>query len=219
MFALFFPLPLAITATAVVHFANNNFKFGLMAKQADWRVVARFSVTAAVAATAGANLLDLFDKMPVVASYTLGGSTFGITVINAVIGTLIVVFALGDITRLSSAGVLAKSHKMLTPVAVGTICAFIRSFAGKRMLQKVTLYTVQIVVVVAMLLIGVELAVGLVWHTQLRCTLRLSVGELSPFGDDHATSNNRQFEIGDEPLDNFFTDELGACRECTGGKC
>ena len=38
VFALFFPLPLAIAATAVVHFANNIFKFGLMAKLADWRV-------------------------------------------------------------------------------------------------------------------------------------------------------------------------------------
>lgn len=74
VFALFFPLPLAIAATAVVHFANNIFKFGLMAKQVDWRVVARFSVTAAIAATVGASLLNLFDKMPVVASYTLGGS-------------------------------------------------------------------------------------------------------------------------------------------------
>jgi len=74
VFALFFPVPLAIAATAAVHFANNIFKFGLMAKQVDWRVVARFSVTAAIAATVGASLLNLFDKMPVVASYTLGGS-------------------------------------------------------------------------------------------------------------------------------------------------
>src|SRR3989338_8441733 len=50
VFALFFPLPLAIAATAVVHFANNIFKFGLMAKQADWRVVGRVSVPAAIAA-------------------------------------------------------------------------------------------------------------------------------------------------------------------------
>ena len=42
--ALFFPWPLAITATAVVYFANNLFKFGLMARQADWPVVAKFSV-------------------------------------------------------------------------------------------------------------------------------------------------------------------------------
>jgi uncharacterized membrane protein YfcA len=83
VFALFFPVSLAIAATAVVHFANNLFKFGLMAKQADWRVVVQFSVTAAISAIAGAGLLNLFNKIPVVASYTLGGSTFEITIIKA----------------------------------------------------------------------------------------------------------------------------------------
>jgi uncharacterized protein len=63
VFALFFPVPLAIAATAVVHFSNNIFKFGLMAKQADWRIVMRFSLTAAISAMAGAGLLNLFDKM------------------------------------------------------------------------------------------------------------------------------------------------------------
>jgi len=46
VFALFFPLPLAIAVTAVVHFANNLFKFGLMAQQEDWSVVAHFSLPA-----------------------------------------------------------------------------------------------------------------------------------------------------------------------------
>ena len=41
VFALFFPLPLAIAATAVVHFANNIFKFGLMAKLAMYTTVVR----------------------------------------------------------------------------------------------------------------------------------------------------------------------------------
>lgn len=230
VFALFFPLPLAIAATAVVHFANNIFKFGLMAKQADWRVVARFSVPAAIAALAGASLVHLLDKMPVVASYTLGGSTFEITTIKAVIGTLIVAFALlelsprfqalalpprwlplggalsgffgglsGNQGALRSAFLLksglskeafvatgvvsavivdaarlvvygasfmashfAQSQELLAPVAVGTVCAFIGSFMGKRVLQKVTLRTVQIVVAAAMLLIGIGLAAGLV---------------------------------------------------------
>ncbi len=230
VFALFFPLPLAIAATAVVHFANNIFKFGLMARQADWRVVARFSVPAAIAALAGASLINLFDQMPVMASYTLGGSTFEITMIKAVIGTLIVAFALlelsprfqalafpagwlplggalsgffgglsGNQGALRSAFLLkcglskeafvatgvvsavivdaarlvvygasfmashfAQSQELLAPVAVGTVCAFVGSFMGKRMLQKVTLRTVQIVVAVAMLLIGTGLAAGLV---------------------------------------------------------
>lgn len=229
VFALFFPVPLAIAATAVVHFANNLFKFGLMAKQADWRVVARFGVTAAIAAMAGASLLNLIDRMPVIASYTLGGSTFEISAIKAVIGTLIVVFAMlelsprfqalafppawlplggalsgffgglsGNQGALRSAfllkiglskeafvatgvvsavivdaarlvvygtgamGQLVQSRELLAPVAVGTICAFVGSLMGKRVLQKVTLHTVKIVVAVAMLLIGAGLAAGLV---------------------------------------------------------
>jgi len=229
VFALFFPLPLAIAATAVVHFANNIFKFGLMAKQADWRVVARFSLPAAIAALVGASLVNLFDQMTVMASYTLGGSTFEVTMIKAVIGTLIVAFALlelsprfqalafparwlplggalsgffgglsGNQGALRSAfllkiglskeafvatgvvsavivdaarlvvygagfmaGNFAQLQELLVPVAVGTICAFIGSFMGKRLLQKVTLRTVQVVVAGAMLLIGVGLVTGL----------------------------------------------------------
>jgi len=230
VFALFFPVPLAIAATAVVHFANNIFKFGLMAKQADWRVVLQFSVTAAIAAMAGAGLLNLFDKMPVVASYTLGGSTFEITMIKAVIGTLITMFALlelwprfqalafpprwlplggvlsgffgglsGNQGALRSAfllkigltkeafvatgvvsavivdaarlviygtgfmgGHLAQSQQLLASVVVGTVCAFIGSFVGTRVLQKITSRTVQIVVAVAMFLIDAGLVAGVV---------------------------------------------------------
>ena len=40
VFALFFPLPLAIAATAVVHLASNLFKVGLLARNADARVLA-----------------------------------------------------------------------------------------------------------------------------------------------------------------------------------
>ncbi len=94
VFALFFPLPLAIAATAVVHFANNLFKLGLLVRHADWRVVARFGLPAAVAAVGGASLLRLFDRMPVLVRYELAGSFFEIRLLELVIGVLIVVFAL-----------------------------------------------------------------------------------------------------------------------------
>ncbi|WP_374652996.1 TSUP family transporter [Dongia sp.] len=230
VFALFFPVPLAIAATAVVHLANNVFKFGLMARQADWPAVARFGIPAAVAAIAGASLLTWFDRMPIVAGYTLGGSAYEITAVKAVIGTLIVIFAVlellprfrtlafpprwlplggllsgffgglsGNQGALRSAfllraglskeafvatgvvsavvvdavrlitygtGVMAehftRSQELLAPVAVGTVCAFIGSFAGKRILKKVTLQLVQAIVAVAMLLIGAGLVSGLI---------------------------------------------------------
>ncbi len=94
VFALFFPVPLAVAATAVVHFANNIFKFALMATQADWRAVARFGVPAAIAAIAGASLLGLIDTLPPIAIYSAGGTSHEITAVKFVIGVLIFVFAL-----------------------------------------------------------------------------------------------------------------------------
>lgn len=230
VFALFFPVPVAIAATAVVHFANNLFKFGLLARQADWRVVMRFSVPAAVAAMAGASLLTQFDRMPSLARYTLNESSFEITVVKAVIGILIIAFSLlelwprfqalalpprwlplggmlsgffgglsgnqgalrsaflikaglskeafvatsvisaviVDASRLIvygtaiAAGYLTQSQQLIAPVMVGTLCAFIGSFAGRQVLRKITLRTVRIIVALAMLLIGIGLVSGLI---------------------------------------------------------
>lgn len=94
VFALFFPVPLAIAATALVHFANNLFKLGLLARQADWRVVVRFGLPAALAAFAGALLLERFDRLPPLFAYSWAGTTHEVTALKTVIGGLIVVFAL-----------------------------------------------------------------------------------------------------------------------------
>ncbi|MBF0562280.1 MAG: TSUP family transporter [Alphaproteobacteria bacterium] len=97
-FALFFPVPVAIAATAVVHLANNLFKVALVGGQADPRVVVRFGLSAAVAAIVGASLLDLFAGLPVLAIYDLGGRTHEITAIKVVIGSVIIVFALLELS-------------------------------------------------------------------------------------------------------------------------
>ena len=47
VFALFFPIQTAIAATAIVHLASNLFKVGLVGRDADWTVVARFGLPAA----------------------------------------------------------------------------------------------------------------------------------------------------------------------------
>ena len=94
VFALFFPVPLAIAATAVVHFANNLFKLGLLARQADWRVVVRFGIPAALAAFVGALLLDRFDQMTPLLTYEWGGAAHEVTILKAIIGGLMVLFAL-----------------------------------------------------------------------------------------------------------------------------
>lgn len=92
-FALFFPVPVAIAATAVVHLANNGFKLALVGRRADWTVVRRFGVPAAIAAVAGASLLSLFASLPTLGTYRLGEREFRVTAVKAVIGALIIVFA------------------------------------------------------------------------------------------------------------------------------
>jgi len=96
-FALFFPVPVAIAATAVVHLANNIFKVILVGRHADWGVFLRFALTAALAAIAGAWLLGQLSFIPSVTSYQIGGRTFDITLVKLVIGVLIIVFALFDL--------------------------------------------------------------------------------------------------------------------------
>jgi len=98
VFALFFPLPLAIAATAVVHLANNLFKFALLARQASWSVVARFSLPAAGFAVLGAASLAFFDRLPPLYQYRLADSLVEVSVVKLVIGSLIILFALLELS-------------------------------------------------------------------------------------------------------------------------
>ena len=48
VFALFFPIDIAIVSTAVVHLTNNIFKFFLIKKHIRWDIVWRFGIPALV---------------------------------------------------------------------------------------------------------------------------------------------------------------------------
>lgn len=69
-----------------------------MARQADWPVVAKFSVPAAITAILGAASLTLFDRLPALWQYSLADAAFEITPVKAVIGSLIVLFALLELS-------------------------------------------------------------------------------------------------------------------------
>lgn len=56
-FALFFPIQIAVTATAVVHLANNLFKFFLVGRMADMQITLKFAIPAAITAALGAWVL------------------------------------------------------------------------------------------------------------------------------------------------------------------
>jgi uncharacterized membrane protein YfcA len=96
-FALFFPVPVAIAATAVVHLANNIFKVFLVGRKADWGVVVRFALPGVIAAFIGAALLTLFAHLTPLYTYQLGSGAHDITVVKLVVGVLIIGFALFEL--------------------------------------------------------------------------------------------------------------------------
>ncbi|MDD5674325.1 MAG: sulfite exporter TauE/SafE family protein [Chitinivibrionales bacterium] len=97
VFAIFFPIDIAVALTAIVHFSNNLFKLALLGKFADVRVVLRFGIPAAAASFLGAQLLiNLSDLRPLLAYY-LGGHSYKVMPINVVVAVLMIVFALFEI--------------------------------------------------------------------------------------------------------------------------
>lgn len=233
VFALFFPVEVAVGATAVVHFANNCFKLALVGKWADKGVVLRFGVPAILAAIVGAWLLRLLAGIEPITTWELGSRVCEVTPVKLVIAVLIAIFAvlelterleqvefprsllpvggllsgffgglsghqgalrsaflvragldrdgyvgtaatcsaLVDFTRLivyaaaalvGGQGLAKLEGELAALVAVACAAAFVGTLLGKRLVQKVTLRTVQRVVAVLLVLLALALAVGLV---------------------------------------------------------
>jgi uncharacterized membrane protein YfcA len=93
VFALFFPIPTAVAATAVVHLINNLFKSFLTFKQTNWKVAVNFSIPAVIAAAFGAYLLIFIDRLPVAFSYEFGSDDIEVQAVALVVGVIIVSFA------------------------------------------------------------------------------------------------------------------------------
>jgi hypothetical protein len=97
VFALFFPVEVAVAATAVVHGANNVLKTALLGRNADWGIVLRFGVPAVLAAFAGTGALGLLSEMAPLATYTLGPRTAAVTPLKLLMGALMAAFALFEL--------------------------------------------------------------------------------------------------------------------------
>jgi uncharacterized membrane protein YfcA len=231
-FALFFPVEVAVAATAVVHLANNLFKVGLIGKWADWSVAARFAVPAAIAAVFGALLLGRVSDAPagargvhagrtlvlahsgeapdrsahlclraarggpalerlsldrrfVPVGGTLSGFFGGLSGHQgalrsaflvrlglgreALLGTMAVAAVVVDVSRLAVYGAtfFARDVAALRArdgfglVGAATLAAFVGTFAGSRLVKKVTLRTVHRIVTGMLLLLALALSAGL----------------------------------------------------------
>lgn len=97
VFAIFFPVPVAVASTAVVHMANNVFRIGFVGRSANWRIVLAFGVPAAALALLGAFLLVRVSEVAALATYYIGSQEFEITVVKIVVAALIVFFALFEL--------------------------------------------------------------------------------------------------------------------------
>ncbi len=93
VFALFFPIEIAVAVTAFVHLVNNIAKLFLLGRHADRAVVLRFGLPAVAAAFAGAWLLGWLTNLAPLASYELGGRTMHVTPVKLVIAGLLLFFA------------------------------------------------------------------------------------------------------------------------------
>lgn len=97
VFALFFPVEMAVAATAVVHGANNVFKIAIVGKHADRHIVIKFGLPAIIAAFGGAGALIYVAHFNEIITYTVGSRTAVVTPIKLVMGLLMLVFALFEL--------------------------------------------------------------------------------------------------------------------------
>lgn len=98
VFALFVPIDQAVAFTAIVHFANSVFKLLLVGRHADRTTVLRFGLPAILAAVLGAGVLQGLTHVPPIVRYEVAGRTLEITPVKFVIGTLLLVFAIAEVT-------------------------------------------------------------------------------------------------------------------------
>jgi len=126
VFAIFFPVEIAIALTAIVHLVNNLFKASLIWKEIHWKVVLWFAVPAAFAAFGGAFLLNRLSGQTEIFNYEIGGHTMKITTLKLIIAVLLIFFALMEISRRMQK---IRLKKKLLPLG-GTLSGFFGGLSG-----------------------------------------------------------------------------------------
>jgi uncharacterized membrane protein YfcA len=91
--AIFFPLPVAIGLTALVHLLHNLMKAGIFFKYIQWKVTVRFGAAALLFAIPGSLLLQQLSGLPSLGNWTLSSHTFEISILHLSVGFLLIFFA------------------------------------------------------------------------------------------------------------------------------
>ena len=80
--AIFFPLPVAIMLTAIVHLLNNLFKLALVAKNIDRNILFSFGIPALLGAWFGSMVLVKWASDKTLFQYELAGTQHEITLLK-----------------------------------------------------------------------------------------------------------------------------------------
>lgn len=126
VFAIWFPLEIAVAMTAIVHLLNNLFKFFLVRKHVDRNVAIKFGLPAIVAAFVGAFLLNSLSHSQVLLSYEMMGKTYEVTTIKLLMSLIMIFFTLFEI--IPTLKKLAFDPKFL-PLG-GVLSGFFGGFSG-----------------------------------------------------------------------------------------
>lgn len=128
VFAIFFPVPVAVAATGVVHLLNNLFKGTLLRNRADWRVALSFGIPAVPAAIVGAWLLTRLGQTGRVFDWNLAGHEFGPSGAGLVVGILLLLFALAELRNWFDA---IEPSPRLVPLG-GVLIGFFGGLTGQQ---------------------------------------------------------------------------------------
>ena len=98
VFALFFPVEVAVVATAMVHGANNVFKVSLLGRHADREVVLKFGLPAIAAAVLGAlALAGVAQSNSSITVVVFAETVYETTPVKLIIGLAMMGFALFEL--------------------------------------------------------------------------------------------------------------------------
>lgn len=125
-FAIFFPIPLAIGMTALVHLATNVFKLIYIGKNADRSILKSFGLPAILAAIAGAALISWIGHMAPLRKYEMSGQEHEVTLIKIIVGLIMVIFTLIEIVPKMTN---TKFDRKMLPVG-GILSGFFGGLAG-----------------------------------------------------------------------------------------
>ena len=97
VFAIFFPIDIAIALTGIVHLLNNIFKLWLIGKEVNKKVALKFGVPAIIAAFIGAKLMIGLSDLQPLFSYYLFNTELFIYPIKIIVAILMITFAMMEI--------------------------------------------------------------------------------------------------------------------------